>query len=64
MELNSVYAQLMKERPQIYKFSWGQLLSGRWEEFPEGDAIYPGADAAMIYGDMILYYLSRLKSKN
>ena len=60
-ELNNVHASLMKKKPYIYHFSWGQLLSGHTDGFPPGDIIHPGLDAKVLWADMMLYYLSRLK---
>jgi hypothetical protein len=63
-ELNNLQAGLMKKKPHIYHFSWGQLLSGHKEGFPEGHRIHPGLDAAVLWADMMLYYLNRLKSSS
>jgi len=59
LELNQLYKQLMKERPEIYPFTWGELLSGNMEGLL--DHIHPGLGFAVLYSDMLLYYLSRLK---
>ena len=58
-ELNVLYRQLMKERPEIYAFRWGELLSASMEGFL--DHIHPGINAGVLWSDMILYYLYRLK---
>ena len=60
-ELNNLYAGLMKKKPHIYHFTWAQLLSGRTDGFPYGDSVHPGLDARVLWADMVLYYLSRLK---
>jgi len=60
-EMNVLYKQLMKERPEIYPFRWGELLSGSMEGFY--DHIHPGPDAGVLWSDMILYYLYRLKEQ-
>jgi hypothetical protein len=43
--------------------TFGELLAGHKDGYP--DAIHPAKeDAGVLWVDMILYYLSRLKSEN
>ena len=60
-ELNNLHQVLLERRPQVYKFSWGQLLSGHKDVYPPGDFLHPGPSAARIWSNMFLYYLSLLK---
>jgi len=58
-QMNNAYKQLLIRRPQLYQLSWGELLTGHKESYL--DSIHPWKDAAVLWGDMMLYYISRLK---
>ena len=61
-QMNNVYTRLLERRPQLYKFSWGKLLTGHLADAMH-DATHPSRNfASALWGDMILYYLSRIKS--
>ena len=61
-QLNNVYARLIERRSHLYKFSWGELLTGHIADAMR-DSTHPNRDfGGALWGDMILYYLSRIKS--
>jgi len=48
-------------RPQLHKFSWGELLTGERHIVLRDDR-HPNEEvSAVLWADMILYYLSRLE---
>ena len=57
--MNHVYSQLMKQRPQLHRFAWGELMTGYVEEFQ--DSVHPRKEVGgVLWADMILYYMKRL----
>ena len=58
-QMNHAYARLIQKRPQLHKFSWGELMTGHVEEFQ--DSMYPGKQVGgVLWADMILYYIKRI----
>jgi len=58
--MNRAYERLFELRPQLNKFIWGQLLTG-----PDilRDDNHPNYEiSAVLWIDMILYYLQRLSA--
>ena|SRR5271163_3558093 len=61
-ELNNAYEVLLQMRPQLRKFSWGELLTGERHTVLRDDR-HPNEEvSAVLWADMILYYLNRLES--
>jgi hypothetical protein len=59
--MNSVYRRLLERNPLVHKFAWGELLTGHMEEGL--DNIHPAKEVGgVIWSDMLLYYLSRLRT--
>lgn len=59
--MNNAYTQLIERKPQLYRFKWGELITGHLEGFLDG--VHPGDNARGLWADIVLYYLSRLKGK-
>ena len=60
--LNNAYGRLLERKSHLYKFSWGELLTGHLADAMLDDT-HPNRDfAGALWADMILYYLSRIKS--
>lgn len=59
-QLNNLYYSLLAHMPQLHKFSWGELFTGHLDD-ALADHTHPNRDfACVLWGDMILYYLSRI----
>jgi hypothetical protein len=59
-QMNQAYQRLQMKKPQLHRFTWGELLTGHMEEGI--DSIHPAKEVGgVIWSDMILYYMSRLK---
>jgi hypothetical protein len=58
-QMKNANKQLLIRRPQLYQLSWGELLSGHTESY--SDSIHPSRDAGVLWADMMLYYISRMK---
>jgi hypothetical protein len=58
-QMNRAFNHLLERKPQLYEFSWGELMTGHLEDFD--DPTHPGAAANVLYCNMILYYISKLR---
>lgn len=61
-QLNNLYSRLLQTKRYLYKFSFGELLTGHL-----GDALLDSTHLNRDYGsvlwaDMILFYLSQIHS--
>ena len=60
-QMNNANKQLLIRRPHLYKLTWGELLTGHTDTY--ADSIHPSKDVAgVLWADIMLYYLSRLKT--
>jgi hypothetical protein len=61
-QLNNAYTRLLELKPQLHRFSWGELFIGH-EEKALYDQAHPNKDfGSSLWGDMILYYMSQIQS--
>jgi hypothetical protein len=58
-QMNQAYERLLDYKPQLRKFSWGQLLTGHLE-YGMADNLHPNNFGAILWSDMVFYYLSTL----
>lgn len=59
-QLNNAYSHLLENRPEIYRLSWGELLTGH---IYDGlyDSTHPNKKvASVLWADMVLYYLREM----
>lgn len=61
-QLNNAYTRLLQKRPQVYKFSWGELLIGHLDDAMY-DSTHPNKKfGAVLWVDMMLYYLKQINT--
>ena len=59
-QMKNANKQLLMRKPHLYEFIWGELLTGHTDSYV--DSIHPAKDdAGVLWVDMILYYMNRLK---
>jgi hypothetical protein len=62
-ELNQAYDRLLERKPHLYKFSFGKLLTGHLGDAMKDDIHINKNVGAVLWADMMLYYVSRLVSQ-
>ena len=60
-QLNNAYTRLLEQKPQLHRFSWGELLTGHQQE-ALFDHSHPNKDfGSALWSDMILYYMNQIQ---
>jgi hypothetical protein len=59
-QLNNAYSYLLPKRPHLYKFSWGELLTGHLDDAMH-DNTHPNKKVgSVLWADMMLYYMREI----